>query len=36
LILIGRDGTVKLRSSEPMTAEDIFAAFEMLPKKTPW
>ncbi|MGO8577199.1 DUF4174 domain-containing protein [Rhizobium leguminosarum] len=36
LILIGRDGTVKLRSSEPMSAEDIFAAFEMLPKKTPW
>jgi len=36
LILIGRDGTVKLRSSEPRTAEDIFAAFEMLPKQTPW
>jgi hypothetical protein len=36
LILLGRDGIVKLRSSEPMTAEDIFAAFELLPKKTPW
>ena len=36
LILIGRDGTVKLRSDEPRTAEDIFAAFEMLPKQTPW
>ena len=33
LILIGRDGTVKLRSSEPRTAEDIFAALDKLPKK---
>lgn len=36
LILIGRDGTVKLRSSEPRTAEEIFEAFEILPKQTPW
>lgn len=36
LILIGRDGLVKLRSSEPRSAEDIFRAFEILPKKTPW
>ncbi|GGD63791.1 MULTISPECIES: DUF4174 domain-containing protein [Rhizobium] len=36
LILIGRDGTVRLRSSEPQTAEEIFAAFETLPKETPW
>lgn len=33
LILIGRDGTVKLRSSEPRTAEEIFAALDNLPKK---
>ncbi|ANK92485.1 hypothetical protein AMC82_CH02971 [Rhizobium phaseoli] len=33
LILIGRDGTVKLRSSEPRTAEEIFAALDKLPKK---
>lgn len=36
LILIGRDGIVRLRSSEPQTAEEIFAAFETLPKQTPW
>lgn len=36
LILVGRDGTVKLRSSEPRTPEEIFEAFEILPKKTPW
>ncbi|EJZ19582.1 DUF4174 domain-containing protein [Rhizobium sp. Pop5] len=36
LILIGRDGTVKLRSSEPRTAEEIFEALESLPKTTPW
>lgn len=36
LILISRDGTVKLRSSEPRTAEEIFEAFETLPKQTPW
>lgn len=33
LILIGRDGAVKLRSSEPRTAEEIFAALDKLPKK---
>ncbi|WP_064694754.1 DUF4174 domain-containing protein [Rhizobium aegyptiacum] len=33
LILIGRDGTVKLRSSEPRTVEEIFAALDKLPKK---
>lgn len=36
LILIGRDGLVKLRSREPRSVEDIFRAFEILPKKTPW
>jgi len=36
LILVGRDGMVKMRSREPRTAQDIFKAFEMLPKKTPW
>ncbi|NKF31874.1 DUF4174 domain-containing protein, partial [Pseudomonas sp. BGM005] len=36
LILIGRDGTVKLRSSEPRTAEEIFEALDSLPKTTPW
>ncbi|AJC80319.1 UNVERIFIED_ORG: hypothetical protein GGE64_003032 [Rhizobium etli] len=36
LILIGRDGTVKLRSSEPRTVEEIFEALESLPKTTPW
>ncbi|MBX4896819.1 DUF4174 domain-containing protein [Rhizobium bangladeshense] len=33
LILIGRDGTVKLRSSEPRMVEEIFAALDKLPKK---
>ncbi|MBB3133486.1 hypothetical protein FHS26_001190 [Rhizobium pisi] len=36
LILIGRDGTVKLRSSEPRTVEEIFKALDDLPKTTPW
>jgi hypothetical protein len=27
---------VRLRSSEPQTAEEIFAASETLPKQTPW
>lgn len=36
LILLGRDGTVKLRSREPRSAQDIFKALEILPKKTPW
>ncbi|MBX4905824.1 MULTISPECIES: DUF4174 domain-containing protein [Rhizobium] len=33
LILIGRDGSVKLRSGEPRTVEEIFAALDKLPKK---
>lgn len=36
LILIGRDGLVKMRSHEPRHAEDIFKALEMLPRKALW
>jgi hypothetical protein len=33
VILIGRDGSVKLRSSEPLPPEDIFKAAETLPEQ---
>ena len=33
LIFIGRDGTVRLRSAEPRSAEEIFGAIAMVPRQ---
>lgn len=33
VLLIGKDGTVKLRSSDPVSAEDIFALIDSMPMR---
>ncbi len=33
IILIGRDGTVKLRSREPLSPEEIFTALDRMPRQ---
>lgn len=36
VVLVGRDGAVKLRSREPLSCARLFAMIDGLPKSVPW
>jgi hypothetical protein len=36
VVLVGRDGTIKLRSQQPMSCAALFAAMDNLPRTVPW